>query len=354
VEAARDRGDALLGLLGQLKSRALGSLRVSEVGLGCNAFGLSLGAREAAAVVGAALDHGITFFDVADSYGATKGEELLGQALRARRDEAIVATKFGTPIDEDRPGGARPEYVRAAAEASLQRLRTDRIDLYQLHVPDPDVPIEETLGALNELVREGKVRELGCSNFSAADLAAAASAPVADGGKRFASVQNEYSLIRRGAADVLAECRRHGVAFIPYYPLAGGLLTGKYRRGEEPPAGSRLAPGSRGTRPAAGTPALVEWLRTGRLPRIPRRRELLNERNLDLVEDLAAFAEARGRTLLELAFAWLLAHPEIPTVIAGATRPEQVTANAAAAGWVLGAEDRAELGALLDATRDSS
>jgi aryl-alcohol dehydrogenase-like predicted oxidoreductase len=330
-----------------LEHREIGSLHVSVVGLGCNAFGLSLDAAGAEAVVGAALAAGITFFDTADSYGGTTGEELLGRAIARRRDEVVLATKFGVPIDDARPGGGSPDYVRRAIDESLRRLRTDRIDLYQLHVPDPDVPIEETLGALNELVVAGKVRELGCSNVSAEELAGAATATLPENGRRFASVQNEYSLLRRGAEDVLGECRRQGVAFIPYYPLAGGLLTGKYRRGEPPPAGSRLAPGSRGTRPGAGTPALVESLRSGRLPRIPRRRELLNERNLDLVEELVTFAEARGHTLLELAFAWLLAHPEVSTVIAGATQPTQVAANAAAADWRLSDEERAEVDAIL-------
>jgi aryl-alcohol dehydrogenase-like predicted oxidoreductase len=323
---------------------------VSELGLGCNAFGLSLDAHGAAAVVDTALEHGVTFFDVADSYGGTQGEELLGAALRGRRDEAVIATKFGMPIDEERTGGARLEYVHTAADASLRRLRTDRIDLYQLHVPDPDVPVEETLGALGELVTAGKVREIGCSNFPAAELRAAATVELPRGGRRFASVQNEYSLVRRDAAqEVLAECRSLGVAFIPYYPLAGGLLSGKYRRGETPPAGSRLAPGARGTPLARGTPALLESLRTQRLPRIPRRRELLNERNLELVESLISYAESRGHDLLELAFAWLLACPEIPTVIAGATRPEQVAANAAAVGWRLTPAERAEVDALVAA-----
>jgi aryl-alcohol dehydrogenase-like predicted oxidoreductase len=331
-----------------LEHRKIGSLQVSVVGLGCNAFGLSLDAAGVEAVVDGALAAGITFFDTADSYGGTTGEELLGRALARRRDEVVLATKFGVPIDDERPGGAGPEYVRRAIDGSLQRLRTDCIDLYQLHVPDPDAPIEETLGALNELVAAGKVRELGCSNMSAADLAGASDANLPENAKGFVSVQNEYSLVRRaGAADVLGECRRRGIAFLPYYPRAGGLLTGKYRRGETPPAGSRLAPGLRGTRPGAGTPALVESLRTGRLPRIPRRRELLNERNLDLVEELVAFAEAQGHSLLELAFAWLLAHPEIPAVIAGATKPSQVAANAAAADWRLSAEERAEVDAIL-------
>jgi aryl-alcohol dehydrogenase-like predicted oxidoreductase len=331
-----------------MEHRAIGSLDVSEVGLGCNSFGLSVDAAAAAAVVHAALDVGMNFFDTADSYGGTKSEEFLGVLLRGRRDEVVVATKFGMPLDEPRPGGGRPEYVRKALDASLRRLRTDRVDLYQLHVPDPDVPIEETLGALNELVDAGKVREIGCSNFSAEQLREAAEANVPENGTRFVSVQNEYSLVKRDAEpSVLRECERLGVAFIPYYPLAGGLLTGKYRRGVSPPPGSRLAPGRRGAFLAGSAPALVESLRTGHLPRIPRRRDLLNDRNLDLVESLVGFAERRGHTLLELAFAWLLRRPEIPSVIAGATRPEQVAANAAAATWRLSPEELVEVDAIL-------
>jgi aryl-alcohol dehydrogenase-like predicted oxidoreductase len=328
--------------------RELASLRVSVVGLGCNSFGVSLDADAAAAVVDAALEEGITFFDTADSYGGTKSEEFLGLAVRGRRDEVVLATKFGMPLDERHPGGARPEYVRRAVEASLRRLRTDRVDLYQLHVPDPDVPIEETLGALSELVEAGKVREIGCSNFSAEQLREAAEASLPEDGKQFVSVQNEYSLVRRDAErSVLPECERLGVAFTPYYPLAGGLLTGKYRRGASPPPGSRFAPQRRGASLGRSTPALLESLRLGRLPRIPRRRDLLNERNLDLVESLVGFAERRGHTLLELAFAWLLRRPEIPSAIAGATRPEQVKANAAAANWRLSADELAEVDAIL-------
>jgi aryl-alcohol dehydrogenase-like predicted oxidoreductase len=333
-----------------MEYRGIGSLQVSVVGLGCNTFGLSVDAGAAAAIVDAALEEGVTFFDTADSYGGTQGEELLGLALEGRRrDDVVVATKFGVPIDENRQGGGSPEYVSRAVDESLRRLRTDCVDLYQLHVPDPDVPIEETLGALNELVRAGKVREIGCSNFSAEQVREAAEAKIATNGKRFVSLQNEYSLVRRDAErSVLPECQRLGVAFIPYYPLAGGLLTGKYRRGLPPPPESRFAPPRLGASYGRSTPALLESLRLGRLPRIPRRREMLNERNLELVEALVEFAEERGRTLVELAFAWLLARHEIPSVIAGATRPEQVRANAAAAGWRLGPEDRAEVDAILE------
>jgi aryl-alcohol dehydrogenase-like predicted oxidoreductase len=332
-----------------MERRSIGSMEVSVVGLGCNAFGDAVDAETAATVVHAALDAGVTLFDTADSYGGTQSEELLGRALDGLRDRALIATKFGMPLDENRPGGGRPEYVRAAVEGSLRRLRTDYIDLYQLHVPDPDVPIAETLGALNDLVVDGKVREIGCSNFSVEELRAAAAAAAADAAAYFASVQSEYSLLRRNAeTTLLPECERLGMAFLPYYPLASGVLTGKYRRGEAPPAGSRLAPGGRaGATFAARTPALVEALRLGRLPPLPRRRQLLSERTLDLVESLIEFASARGRTILELGVSWLLTRGVVASVIAGATRPEQVKANSAAAGWQLTAEELRQVDAIL-------
>jgi aryl-alcohol dehydrogenase-like predicted oxidoreductase len=215
-----------------IDTRRIGSLEVSVVGLGCNNFGRRLDYDATSAVVDAALDAGITFFDTADVYGATKSEEYLARALGRRRDDVVVATKFGSRLDEERRG-ARPEYVRRAVEDSLRRLGTDRIDLYQLHTPDPDVPIGETLGALDELVQTGKVREIGCSNFSAEQLREAEEA-TREGAARFVSVQNEYSLLHRAPEqDVLPECERAGLAFIPYFPLANGLLTGKYRRGQD-------------------------------------------------------------------------------------------------------------------------
>ncbi|HEX7049820.1 MAG TPA: aldo/keto reductase [Longimicrobiales bacterium] len=299
-----------------METRRIGSLTVSVVGLGCNNFGTRLDAAGTAAVVHAALDAGINFFDTADTYGQGRSEEFLGRALGPRREGVVVATKFGMPMDERRRG-ARPEYVRRAVDDSLRRLGTDVIDLYQLHEPDPDVPIEETLGALDELVQAGKVREIGCSNFSAEQLreAEAAAAP---GAARFVSVQNEYSLLHREPErEVLPECERAGIAFIPYFPLASGLLTGKYRRGRPVPAGTRIAAGW-----GAG---------------------LLTDRNLDIVESLIAFAESRGHTLLELAISWLAAQPMVASVIAGATSPEQVRANAAAAGWAFTPAELAEI-----------
>jgi aryl-alcohol dehydrogenase-like predicted oxidoreductase len=291
-----------------MEKRRIGSLEVSVVGLGCNNFGWRLDAERTAAVVNAAIDAGINFFDTADIYGAGESEEFIGRALKGRRSDILIATKFGKPMDAGR--GGSPEYIRRAVEASLTRLGTDVIDLYQIHEPDPAVPIEETLGALGDLVREGKVREIGCSNFSADQLdEAARKAP--SGEPRFASVQNEYSLIHREPEmEVLPACERLNLAFIPYFPLASGLLTGKYRKDAPMPEQGRLVSGSSQSR-------------------------LLTDRNLDLVEKLIAFAAERNHTILELAFAWLLAKRPVASVIAGATKPEQVHANARAAGWRL-------------------
>jgi aryl-alcohol dehydrogenase-like predicted oxidoreductase len=300
--------------------RRIGSLEVSIVGLGCNNFGRRLDSGATSAVVDAALDAGINFFDTADVYGGTRSEEYLGRALGRRRDDVVIATKFGSAVDEQRKG-ARPEYVRQAAEYSLRRLGTDRIDLYQLHRPDPQVPIEDTLGALDELVRAGKVREIGCSNFSAEQLRAAEGA-AREGAARFVSVQNEYSLLQREPErDVLPECERLGTAYLPYFPLASGLLTGKYRQGQRVPAGSRLQSG--------------------------RGDSLLTDRNLAIVEELIRFSESRGHTILELAFSWLLTRPVVASVIAGATSSEQVGSNAAAAGWKLTDAELAEIDSIV-------
>jgi aryl-alcohol dehydrogenase-like predicted oxidoreductase len=304
-----------------METRRIGALEVSVVGLGCNNFGWRLDAAATAAVVDAALASGINFLDTADIYGGTRSEEYLGQALAGRRDQVVLATKFGMKVDEQRQG-ARPDYVRRALEDSLRRLKTDRIDLYQLHQPDPAVPIADTLAALDEAVRAGKVREIGCSNFSATQLREAQAA-VRAGAARFVSVQNEYSLVaREPEREVLAECERQGLAFIPYFPLASGLLTGKYRRGRTPPQGSRIEAGGRFG-------------------------DLLADRNLALVENLAEFAAARGRTLLELAISWLLSRPAVASVIAGATSPEQVAMNARAAGWQLTPAELAEIDAIV-------
>lgn len=289
---------------------------MSVIGLGCNNFGRRLDAEDTAKVVHAALDAGIDFFDTADTYGGTKSEEFLGKALGKRRRDVVVATKFGMKIDDERRG-ARPEYIHAAAEDSLRRLGTDYIDLYQLHTPDDSVPIADTLGALDELVKAGKVREIGCSNFSVQQLAEADLA-VKPGAAHFVSVQNEYSLLHREPKHgMLAECAALGVAFLPYFPLANGLLTGKYRKGQPPPEGSRIASG---------------W-----------NSRLLTEENLEYVEKLITFAESRGHTILELAFSWLLSRPMVASVIAGATKPEQVQANAVAGDWKLEEADLEEI-----------
>lgn len=303
-----------------MEIRRIGSLEVSVVGLGCNNFGARIDVAATAAVVGAALDEGIGFFDTADLYGDGKSEEMLGRALGSRRGEVVIATKFGHPRSAFGAGG-RPDHVRRALEGSLRRLGTDYVDLYYLHSPDAGTPIADTLGALDDLVREGKVREIGSSNFTVEQIREAERA-TRPGGARFVSVQNEYSLLHRDPeSGVLEECERHGIGFVPYFPLSAGLLTGKYRRGRPLPEGSRITAGS-------------------------RYEALLNERNLDLVEELVHFAESRGHSILDLAFAWLLAHRAVSSVIAGATRPEQVRANAAAAAWRLTDAERAEVDAI--------
>ncbi len=302
-----------------MHTRSIGSLSVSVVGLGCNNFGRKLDTDGTARVVQAALDAGITFFDTADSYGDTQSEVFLGRALAGRRHDAVIGTKFGSKLDEQRHG-ASPAYIRRAVEDSLRRLNTDRIDLYQLHWPDPEVPIADTLGALDGLVKAGKVREVGCSNFSPAQLREADQA-ARPGAAKFASLQNEYSLLHQEPeAEVLPLCEDLGMAFIPYFPLASGLLTGKYRKGEPPPAGSRIAEG--------------------------RHADLFNGHNLEIVERLIAFSEERGHTILELAFSWLLRKPTVASVIAGATKPGQVRANAAAANWEFSDAELVEIAGL--------
>lgn len=300
-----------------MQTRRIGSLEVSVVGLGCNNFGWRLKAAATERVVHAALEAGINFFDTADIYGGGESETFLGRALGRRRSQVVLATKFGMKMDEQRKG-AKPEYVKQALEDSLGRLRTDYVDLYQLHRPDPEVPIADTLGALDEAVEAGKVREIGCSYFSAEQLREAEAAVRPDA-SRFVSVQNEYSLFHRDPErEVLAECERLGLAFIPYFPLASGLLTGKYRKGQPLPKGARITPGGRYA-------------------------ELLSDESLERVEKLIRFAESRGHSLLDLAFSWLLNRPVVASVIAGATSPDQVKANVGAAGWQLGEDDLAEI-----------
>ena len=287
------------------------------VGVGCNNFGFRLDYDGTKAVVDAALDAGVTLFDTADIYGQGMSEEYIGRALEGRRDRVLIATKFGSEMDE-RPEERRgnPDYVSWAVEGSLRRLRTDVIDVYQMHQPDPLTPIEETLGALNDLVHDGKVRWICSSNFSAEQIEAAEEVARGAGFHRFVSVQNEYSLVEREAEDeVLPICETLGIGFLPYFPLASGLLTGKYRRGEVATEG-RLAG-----------------------------REIPAER-WDRVEGLQRYADERGVPQLEVAIGGLLGLPAVTSVIAGATSPEQVRANAAAGSWEPSAEDMEELRAL--------
>jgi aryl-alcohol dehydrogenase-like predicted oxidoreductase len=303
-----------------VETRRIGPLEVSLVGLGCNNFGRRIDAEDTRRVVHAALEAGITLFDTADAYGDGQSEELLGAALTGRRDEAVIATKFGMQLDEHRRG-AHPDYVRSACDDSLRRLGTDHIDLYQLHRPDPEVPIEETLGALDELVVAGKVRTLGHSNLDARQMDEAETAAGAMDAARFECAQDRWNLLERDLEDDrLPAIERHGLAVLPYFPLASGLLTGKYRAGEDPDPSWRIA-----TLPAE------------------RREAQLAADRLAMVDRLRGFAEAQGHSLLELAFCWLAAKPVVASVIAGATRPEQVTANVDALGWKLTEGELAEI-----------
>lgn len=309
-----------------MEMRKVGSLEVSLVGLGCNNFGMRIDEERSAAVVHAAVDAGINFFDTADVYGRTRSEQYLGRALGSRREDAIIATKFVAPIDDDPShAGASARWVAEAVEGSLRRLGTDRIDLYQQHGPDPNVPIEETLTALDRLVRDGKVREIGNSNFSGAQIDEAESVSQRDGLARFVSAQNHFNLLHRDPLqDVVPACVQHGLGVLPYFPLASGLLTGKYRRGEPAPEGTRLS----------------------QLPE-ERSSRVMSDRNFDQVDRLGAFAADHGHTILELAFGWLTAQPAMTSIIAGATTPEQVAANVAAADWELSNADLAELDGLV-------
>jgi aryl-alcohol dehydrogenase-like predicted oxidoreductase len=295
-----------------VRTRLLGSsdLCVSVVGLGCNNFGPRIDEARSRAVVDAAIDAGITFFDTAESYGAGESERFLGHALAGRRHQALIATKFSK---------GDPDYVRAAIDGSLERLGTDYVDLYQYHRPDGVTPVEETLGAVDELVHAGKVRFAGSSNFSAALVREADAAARGAGTVRFASAQNEYSLLAREAEQELVPALDElGIGLIPYFPLASGLLTGKVRRDQDPPEGTRLA---------------------GRL-------EDVRGADWDRIEALEAFASAHGVTLLDVAIGGLAALPTVASVIAGATSPEQVRANAAAGAWIPDADELAELRAL--------
>jgi aryl-alcohol dehydrogenase-like predicted oxidoreductase len=296
--------------------RPLGTsgLKVPPVGIGCNNFGGRMDQAATQVVVNAALEHGAILFDTAESYGNGKSEEMLGIALGKRRKEAIIATKCTK--------GGRAAVI-AACEASLKRLGTDVIDLYQLHRPDPAAPIEETLETMNELVKQGKVRYIGHSNFDGAQTEAAAKVSADKKLARFTSAQNHYSLLTRGIeSDLVPACEKHGVGILPYFPLESGMLTGKYKRDEKPAEGTRLAGWSK-------QPGAAE--------------RFLNEQNLTKVEKLEALSKANGNTLLEMAFGWLLSKPYIGSVIAGATKAEQVADNVKAARWRPSAAVNAEI-----------
>jgi aryl-alcohol dehydrogenase-like predicted oxidoreductase len=307
----------------EFRSVGRSGLQVSLAGLGCNNFGGRIDADATAAVVGAALEAGITLFDTADIYGGGHSEEFLGRALGSHRADVIVATKFAMPMGDGpySAGGSR-RYVMRAVEASLRRLGTDYIDLYQMHAPDPTTPIEETLDALTDLVHQGKVRYLGSSNFSGWQIADAEWTSRTRGFAHFACAQNEWSLLRRAVEhEVVPACQRFEASLLPYFPLAGGALTGKYRRGEPAPAGTRLV-ADHGAR----------WL---------------TDANFARIEALEGFATEHGHTVGELALAWLAAQRVVCSVIAGATRPEQVRENVAALEWRLSRDDRRSIDALL-------
>jgi aryl-alcohol dehydrogenase-like predicted oxidoreductase len=308
-----------------LRTRALGDsgLDVSVVGLGCNNFGRRVDLAGTRAVVDAAIAEGVTFFDTADIYGGSgASEELLGEVLQGRRDKVILATKFGMDMGDGKgPRGSR-DYIRQAVEASLSRLRTDVIDFYWYHQPDGVTPVGETLEALHELVGAGKVRGIGASNFSARQLEEADAVAREHGITRFTAVQNQYSLLVRDAErEVLPACERLGIGFVPFFPLASGLLTGKYRRGEPGPAGARLS----------------------------GRDQIATEEQFELIDALQTYADERGLSLIDVAIGALLARDVVSSVIAGATKPEQVRANAAAAKWTPSEDDLRALGELIEA-----
>jgi aryl-alcohol dehydrogenase-like predicted oxidoreductase len=317
----------MAGRMTDIPTRRLGDsdLEVTVVGLGGNQFGGRLDLEGTRAVVEAALEAGVTLFDTADIYGNSGGSEtLLGEVLKGRWDEVVIATKFGGDMGNGRERRGSRDYIRHAVEGSLRRLQTDVIDLYQYHFPDPQTPIEETLGALDELVTDGKVRHVGCSNFSAAQIEEADETARRNGIARFVSVQNEYSLLERGIErDVVPVCERLNIGVLPYFPLARGLLTGKYRRGQDAPEGSRLA----------------------------GRDDIASDKQWDELEELERFAQDRGLRLVDVAIGGLAAQPTVASVIAGATRPDQVDSNVAAAQWQPTTEDLEALDAIVPSPR---
>jgi len=306
-----------------METRSVGSLEVSVAGIGCNNFGMRIDEAATQAVVDAALEVGINHFDTADMYGGGKSEEFLGRALGRRRADVVITTKVGGRVPEGEAGGSEALITRVCEE-SLARLGTDYIDLYLLHVPDENTPVGQTLEAFAKLIAAGKVREIGCSNFTGPMLDEADAVAKELGVQRFVNAQNDYSLLNRAVeADVIPACERLDIVLMPYFPLASGVLTGKYKRGEAHPEGSRLA----------------AWG--------PMAETFASEERMEVVERLQEYAEARGHTLIELALSWLAGAPTVGSVIAGATSPAQVRANAAATcAWSLTPEERAEVDAL--------
>jgi aryl-alcohol dehydrogenase-like predicted oxidoreductase len=306
-----------------MEYRQLGSsgLKVSQIGLGGNPFGWFIEEGDSSDVVNKALELGINFIDTADIYDQGRSETFLGNILKGRRSEVLIATKFGGRMgDGPNDSGGSRAHIMDAIEASLQRLQTDYVDLYQIHFFDNDTPLEETLRALDDLVRSGKVRYIGCSNFAAWQLSDALGVSKANSLNAFVSVQPEYNLLnRRIEKDLIPCCEAHNIGIVPYQPLAGGFLTGKYRPGEPPPEGTRLA-----NRPQMANRALTE-------------------QNFEMLSKLETFASERGHTVGELALAWLLSRPTVSSIIAGTTKPEQVEANVAAAEWQLTPEEVAEV-----------
>ena len=306
--------------------RRLGNsgLKVSEIGLGANNFGRRVDASGTAKVINLALEVGINLIDTANTYGGERrSEKFIGRALKGQRDRALIATKAAMSMgDGPNDKGASRLHLTAELEESLRCLNTDYVDLYQVHFPDDDTPIEETMRALDDMVRQGKVRYIGCSNFMAWQVCEAIWTSRANSLAPFVSVQPHYSMLERTVeVELIPFCREYDVGILPYFPLASGFLTGKYRRGRDAPEGTRLAEGDRG---------------------------MFTEENFDLLEKLETFASRQGHSILELAFAWLLANPNVSSVIAGATSTEQVVSNANAAGWQLTPEEKAEVDALLD------
>ena len=314
-----------------MHTRHIGCLEVTALGLGTNNFGYLMDAKDVEPVVAGALDAGINFFDTADCYA--ESEARLGRALKARRAEAVIATKFGQRY-LGFEGGANPDYIRRAVDRSLQQLGTDYIDLYQLHLPDPATPIADTLSALDGLVRTGKVREIGCSNFSAAQLREA-HAVALEGAARFVSVQNRYSLLGRAdEAEVFPECERLSLAYLPCLPLASGLLSGKYRRDEPAPERTRFGTRRWPVDVADRWRAQLDALQT--------------ERNFDIIDRLSEWARERGRSLLEVALGWVASRAQVTSVLVGASTPDQVRENAAAARWRLSPSEVAEINAIAE------